>query len=222
MATRLWNFLTTDICDLAALNIPGRAADAADVVLALAELLAAEKPTLQQLAPLLTQLDSLLDAINAPLGKLLGAPLPFWSIGTGLLKVYGDATQTEPSLAQSVALISQAAYLDSFRDFVKRHPKVEQWLSTKDNSPQAKTITLQVKALGSVELTDEDAQLAALHFHQSSLAVLFNDALNARLVQLGASSEQANRIAGAVAKATNKRVEGAIAALAIPTFPCQG
>ena len=66
MATRLWDFLTADIRDRA-INAE-RAADAADAVLALAAGLAAAGPHRPKLAPLVLQLDSLLDAINAPLG----------------------------------------------------------------------------------------------------------------------------------------------------------
>ena len=211
MATRLWTFLTSDIRDLVLLNTIDGTADAADAVLGLAEILAEEGPNVQKLAPLVNQLDSLLDALNSPLGKLVGATLPFVSIGTGLLKFYLEITKKDPTLAQSVALISQAAYLESFREFVKRHPKVEQWLNAKDGTPQAKTLLPAIKALGNFELTDKEARFATLYFHQSALAIAFNDALNARLVQLGAKPEQANQIAEAVAKNTNRHMRTAIA-----------
>ncbi|MBE9140091.1 hypothetical protein IQ254_23325 [Nodosilinea sp. LEGE 07088] len=211
MATRLWSFLTTDIGDLASLDSANSAADAADAVLSLAEVLAAEGPNIQKLAPLVKRLDSLLAALNSPLGKLVGSTLPFINLGTGLLAFYLETTQTEPTLAQSVALVSQAAYLESFREFAKRHPRVEQWLIAKDNTPQAKTITLEMKALGIFELTDDEARLAKLHFHQSALATAFNRALNARLVQLGATPEIAERMAKATAKNTNRHMRTAIA-----------
>jgi hypothetical protein len=211
MATRLWTFLTSDIRDLVSLNTIDGTADAADAVLGLAEILAEEGPNVQKLAPLVNQLDSLLDALNSPLGKLVGATLPFVSIGTGLLKFYLEITKKDPTLAQSVALISQAAYLESFREFVKRHPKVEQWLNAKDGTPQAKTLLPAIKALGNFELTDKEARFATLYFHQSALAIAFNDALKARLVQLGAKPEQANQIAEAVAKNTNRHMRTAIA-----------
>lgn len=214
MATRLWNFLTTDLSDLILLDTVDRAADAADAadaVLGLAEVLAEESPNLLRLASLVNQLDSLLDAINAPLGKLMGAPRPFGDLGTGLLKVYGEATQKTPTLAQTVALVSQAAYLESFQDFAKKHPKVGQWLAAKDSTPQARTITLEVKALGLFELTDADTHLAARYFHQSALAQAFNKALNARLVQLGTTPEIANRMVEVVSKQTNRYIKTALA-----------
>ncbi|MBE9108581.1 hypothetical protein IQ273_04010 [Nodosilinea sp. LEGE 07298] len=208
MATRLWNFLTTDSRALTALDV----ADAADVVLGLAAVLAAEGPSSQKLAPLVNHLDSLLDAINAPLGKLIGTALPIASVGTGLLMFYAETTKQEPTLAQSVALVSQAAYLESFREFARQHPKIEQWLTAKDGTPQAKTITLPVKALGLFELTDQATRSAVLHFHQSDLAKAFNSALRARLIQLGATPEQANRMTEVVAKNTNRHLRSAIAA----------
>ncbi len=211
MATRLWNFLTTDVGDLVSLKTIDGTADAADTVLGLAEVLAEEGPNVQKLAPLVGQLDSLLDALNSPLGKLVGATLPFVSIGTGLLKFYLETTKKEPTLAQSVALVSQAAYLESFREFVKQHPQVEQWLNAKDSTPQAKTITPAVKALGHFELTDKEARFATLYFHQSALAKAFNDALGARLVQLGMKPALATQIAEAVAKNTNRHLRNAIA-----------
>jgi hypothetical protein len=210
MATRLWNFLTTDY-DLAALATGDRAADAADAVLSLAEVLTKESPDRRRVASLISQLDSLLDAINAPLGKLMGATLPFVAISTGLLKVYGETAKTEPTLAQAVALMSQAAYLESLREFVRQHPKIQQWLMAKDSTPQAKTITLPVKALGIFELTDQEARLATRHFHQSALAEAFNSALRARLIQLGTTPEQADRITKVVAKNTNRHMKTAIA-----------
>lgn len=212
MATRLWNFLTTDVEGLA---VPGPVegyVDAADRVLGLAAILAAEDGSgSQQLAPLVNQLDSLLDAINSPLGKLIGTTLPFISIGTGLLMFYQKTTKQEPTLAQTVALISQAAYLESLREFAKQHPKIEQWLKAKDSTPQAKTITLPVKALGLFELTDQDARAAMEHFSQSALAKAFNSALRARLIQLGATPEQSNRITEVVARNTSRHLRNAIA-----------
>ncbi len=209
MATRLWTFLTTDLQTLWPAQPAPSAADAADVVLGLATALAVpDDPTL---APLIGRLDSLLDALNAPLGKLVRDAPSFASMGTDLLMFYRQASQKEPTLAQTVALVSQAAYLESFREFVKRHPKVEQWLLAKDSTPQAKTITLEMKALGLFELTDDEARLSALSFHQSALAKAFNSALNARLEQLGATPEIAHRMVESVAKNTSRHMQTAIA-----------
>lgn len=212
MATRLWDFLTADIHDLVSLDTADRAADAADAVMGLAAVLAEAEPNLQKLALLVSQLDSLLDALNSPLGKLMGATLPLADIGTGLLLFYRETTQTEPTPAQAIALVSQAAYLESMRELVKRNPRLGQLLTHNDSTPRARTITLEVKALGIFELTDSDAQLAAVSFHQSALAAAFNRALNARLEQIGMPATLAHRLVEAVAKNTNRHIRNAIAA----------
>ena len=125
---------------------------------------------MQKLAPLVTQLDSLLDVLNSPMGKIVGASLPFLSIGTGLLKLYLETTKEEPTLAQSVALISQAAYLESLKEIAQQNPKIQKWLTSASQASKAKTITPEVKALGQFELSDREARLATLHFHQSQIA----------------------------------------------------
>jgi hypothetical protein len=215
MATRLWNFLTTDLQGLVPADPAPSVTDAADVVLGLATALAEaahDRPTLApQVASLIYQLDSLLDALNAPLGKLVQEAPSFASTGNDLLTFYREVTQKEPTLAQTIALMSQAAYLESFREFVKRHPKVEQWLLAKDSTPQAKTITLEMKALGLFELTDDEACRSALTFPQSALAKAFNRALNARLEQLGATPEMAHRMVESVAKNSSRHLQSAIA-----------
>ncbi|MFQ4136617.1 hypothetical protein PGN35_009875 [Nodosilinea sp. PGN35] len=217
MATRLWNFLTADLCDPQLLAPTGRAADAAEVVLRLTAVLATEAGATPTLVALIKQLDSLLDAINAPLGKLVSGPLSFAPLGPGLLRVYGDITQKQPTRAQVVAVVSQAAYLESLREFVNRHPKVAQWLTAKDGSPQARTITLEVKALGLFELTEQDAYSATLHFSQSALGQAFDGALTVRLAQLGATPEIAQRIVEAVSKNTNRHMGVALAAVGEPS-----
>jgi hypothetical protein len=166
------------------------------------------------------QLDSLLDAINAPLGKLVGSPLPLADLGTGLLMFYRETTQTEPTQALAIALVSQAAYLESFRELVKRNPRLGQLLTHNDSTPRARTITLEVKALGIFELTDSDAQLATVSFHQSALAAAFNRALKARLEQIGMPATLASRLVETVAKNTNRHIKKAIAAADDRLKPC--
>ncbi len=211
MANRLWKFLTTDISELVSLDTVDSTQDAAEAVLGLADVLAQEGPNTQKLASLVSQLDSLLDVLNSPLGKVVGASLPFVSIGTGLLRFYLEKTKEEPTLAQSVALISQAAYLESFKDFAQQHPKVKQWLTITSQRQQVKTITSEIKALGNFELSDRDARLAALHFHQSVLAEVFNEALENRLITLGAKTDTAKRIAELVSRGTDRYIRDAIA-----------
>ncbi|MEO1207954.1 MAG: pentapeptide repeat-containing protein [Cyanobacteria bacterium J06638_20] len=212
MASRLWKFLTTDIRELASLDAVDSTADAADAVLGLAEALAEEGPQIAQLAPLVNQLDSLLDALNSPFGKLVGASLPFISIATGLLRFYLETTQSEPTLAQSVALLSQAAYLESFKEFITRQsPQNQQALMAASQKKPSPTLNSAMKALAALELTDKDARFATLYFHQSALATAFNQALQARLEHIGIDPAKALKIAELVARNTDKHMRIAIA-----------
>jgi hypothetical protein len=219
MATRLWTFLTAAGPLLESATIPGTT-DAGDAVLSLVEILAEEGPTSDRLEPLVQQLDSLLDAINAPLGKLVRSPRPLMEVGPGLLAFYCATSGREPTLTQVVALISQAAYLESFCDLVRRNPRLAQLLTANDSTPRAKTITIEVKALSRFELTDPEARRASVAFEQSALAEAFNRALNARLEQIGMPAKLANRVAAAVAKNTNRYIKAAIAATGQP-LPAQ-
>ncbi|HEY9880350.1 MAG TPA: pentapeptide repeat-containing protein [Leptolyngbyaceae cyanobacterium] len=212
MATRLWQFLTTDIKDLVSLDTANSAADAVDAVMGLATTLKEEGPKVQQLAPLVGRLNTLLDVLDSPLGKLLGASLPFVSIGTGLLQFYLEKTQQEPTLAQTVALISQAAYLESFKEFVQSQPPTfRQKLEAADNSRRDSSPVPEIKALGEFELSDKEARLATLYFHESTLAQAYNDVLAARLRQLGANAKSIEIVVEQVSRGTDRHIRTALA-----------
>ncbi|MEL6384250.1 MAG: NACHT domain-containing protein, partial [Cyanobacteria bacterium J06626_18] len=203
MPSRLWKFLTTDIRDLVLLDTVDESVDTAEAVLGLAEALAEEGPKIQKLAPLVTQLDSLLDVLNSPLGKIAEASLPFVSIGTGLLKFYLETTKQEPTVAQSVAVVSQAAYLETVKTFLEQ-PKLKNWLAKMGKKPASDLVKEKLKKLESVELGDTEARRALLYFHESKLALAYNEVLIARLVELGAKTEQATKFAEKRARETNR------------------
>ena len=197
MSTRLWKFLG----DVVSFDTVDGAADAADAVLGLAEALNTDPaPAPRTLAPLVPELNSLLDGLNAPLGKLLESTWPFTAIGTGLLRFYRQVAEKEPTLPEAVALIAQAAYLESFREIAAKKSTLKKRLISQDNNPRAKAMTPQVKSLGEFELTDKAARFAMVHFQRSTLAAAFNEALAARMVQLGALPESAHQLADMVAQ----------------------
>ncbi|NEQ46220.1 MAG: NACHT domain-containing protein [Leptolyngbya sp. SIOISBB] len=203
MASRLWKFLTTDIGELVSLDTVASSKDAAEAVLGLAEVLQTEGPNVQQLAPLVTQLDSLLDVLNSPLGNLVGASLPFVSIATGLLKFYLEKTKKEPTIAQSVALVSQAAYLATVKEFLEQ-PQAKKWLAKVGDRPASDLVKKQLKQLELVELNDTEARRALFYFHESRLAEVYREVLIARLSALGIRTEQAAKIADKLARQTNR------------------
>ena len=203
MASRLWQFLTTDIRDLVSLETVDSGKDATEAVLGLAEALQSEGPDVRQLAPLVTQLDSLLDVLNSPLGNIVGASLPFVSIATGLLKFYLEKTKKEPTVAQSVALVSQAAYMATVKEFLEQ-PQLQSWIEKKGDRPASHLVKQKLQRLESFELDDTEARRALLYFHESKLAEVYGEVLVARLSELGVKAEQSADIADKLARKTNR------------------
>jgi uncharacterized protein YjbI with pentapeptide repeats len=218
MVTRLWKFLNTDLKDLASLGTVDGTVDVADKTFKLAETL--NKDEIEKIAPIIEHGASLLDFLNSPLGELAESTLPFVKIATGLLKFYLKQTAQEPTLAQSIALVSQAAYLESFRDRFKAllasaTPAVQARLKQAGEKPASEAIKQQMKQLGdrleALELDDQAARRAIVFFHESEFARAFNEVLSARLQQIGIQVEQANRIAEQVARNTDRYLLPALA-----------
>ncbi|ESA36555.1 pentapeptide repeat protein [Leptolyngbya sp. Heron Island J] len=203
MGSRLWSFLTTDIRELISLETVDSSKDVAEAVLGLADVLETEGPNIQKLAPVLTQLNSLLDALNSPLGRIAEASLPFISIGTGLLRFYIEKTKKEPTIAQSVALISQAAYLETVKSFLNQ-PKLKSWLTKVGSQPSSELVKQKLKQLDSIELGDIEARQALLYFHESKLAKAYGEVLTTRLIDLGVKSAVATKISDKLARETNR------------------
>ncbi|MEM7797142.1 MAG: hypothetical protein AAF579_22150, partial [Cyanobacteria bacterium P01_C01_bin.118] len=98
-----------------------------------------------------------------------------------------------------------------FKEVCQQNPSLQRGLTKASQGAKAKSITPEVKALGEFELSDKEARLATLYFHQSEIATVFNQALTLRLIQLGAPPETANKIADRVAQNTNRHMRQAIA-----------
>jgi uncharacterized protein YjbI with pentapeptide repeats len=203
MATRIWKFLTTDIKDLLSTDTVEGTVEVASATFGLAETL--QKSEIQKLAPIIYRGASLLDVLNSPLAELAESTLPFVKIATSLLKFYLEQTKTEPTLAQAIALVGQAAYLESFRAIL-RLPRVRQWLSQSGHQPASEVVQQQFKRLGELELDDQSARLALLCFHESKLAQAFNEVLSARLAQLDLPAANAIQIAEQVARTTDQQL----------------
>lgn len=105
---------------------------------------ALEKPEIRKLAPLIQQGGSLLEVLNSPLAELAESTLPFVKIATGLLKFALKVTKKEPTLAQTIALVSQAAYLESFKARFLALPKAQEWLKKIGNRPASALVTQQL------------------------------------------------------------------------------
>ncbi|NJL40647.1 MAG: NACHT domain-containing protein [Leptolyngbyaceae cyanobacterium SM1_4_3] len=204
MATRIWKFLTTDIKDLFSTDSVTSGIDAANAVFGLAEAL--QDAEIQKIAPQVARVASLLDVLNSPLARLAESTLPFVSIATGLLKFYLETTKTEPTLAQSVALVSQAAYLESFRAILAGLRNREELLKKIGQEPASEMVQRQIRQLGELEIDDKEARRAIAFFHESKLAKAFNEALTVRLTELGIKPDAAVKIAEQVARRTDEHM----------------
>ena len=194
MASRLWNFLTLDIGEL----VPSNAADSglhdADAVIGLAEVLAAEGGNIQKLVPLITQLDSLLDALNSPLREIEELDLSFVPIGRALLQLYRDQTEQEPTAAQKVALISQVAYLEAVKSLLAE-PQLEPWLAKVGDLAASNAVRQKIQRLKAIELGETEARRTLRSFQGSALAAAYSEVLIARFSELGIEPRQAGKIA---------------------------
>jgi hypothetical protein len=207
MAVRIGQFFK----DLFSLETAEGAAGAAKATFDLAEQL--QQPEIQQLGPIVQQGGSLLAVLNSPLGELLETTLPFVKVATGLLKFYLKVTHTEPTLAEAVALISQAAYLESLQVLVSRSPKFQAWLKQRGSQPAPAYVQQQFQQLDTVEVDERTARLTLLYFQESPLATAFNQVLTARLTGMGLKPEQANQVVERVARDTNQYILPALAEL---------
>ncbi|MEO1209620.1 MAG: pentapeptide repeat-containing protein, partial [Cyanobacteria bacterium J06638_20] len=210
MASRLWRFLTTDILELWSGEAVSSTAEAAGAVFELAAVLETDGPKVAQLAPLVGQLDTLLDALNSPLAEIVEKSVPFLPIATGLLKFYLEQSQRPLTLANCVALVSQAAYLESCQRFLQD----EALLARIGQVPADDAIRLKAKQLGNLEITDDEARRTVTNFPESQLALRFREVLEGRLVQAGLAAEAALRFAERVAWNTPRYMNEAWAASA--------
>ncbi|MEM9006868.1 MAG: hypothetical protein AAGE59_25490, partial [Cyanobacteria bacterium P01_F01_bin.86] len=194
MVSRLWNFLNIDLGTIAAPDATNSSMHDADAVIRLAEILAVEGPDIQKLAPLIANLDSLLDALNSPLQQIEAAVLPFIPIGTALLQLYVKHKRQKPTVAQRVLLISQVAYLDAVKVLLAE-PQFAKWLSQVGDRPASNAVRQKVQRLATIELREIEAQKTLRYFQKTKLAAAYSEVLIARLSELGLEPRQAGQIA---------------------------
>ena len=204
MKLSIWKILTTDIRELnwgQSVEVTKTGAEAAKAVFDLAKALKEQSPNAQALKPYVEQFSSLLDVLNAPLGQVAGAVIPFAPLAITLLKLIADATKKELSLEQCMALVSQAAYLESFQAILKEDPEL---VARIGNSPASKSVERGIEELGKREFDEGEAKKAILYFHESQLAEAFNEVLQQRLIQAGLPEAEARTLTERVARKTNE------------------
>lgn len=205
----LWTTLNTDI-ELSGLVTGGL--DSAKTVLELAKTLK-EYENDPRLKPLVENLDSLLDVLNLPLVQVAGAGLSFIPIATGLLTFIVKQTRKEPTLADSVQLVAQVAYLESLRKFLKGHSELEL-----EENPPSEKVKKQIKKLGETleidgqekTFDDEEAKKTLICFHDSLLAKVFNPILSQRFRESGLTETEAAIVTERISRTTHHYMKEAV------------
>ncbi|MDY6806621.1 MAG: pentapeptide repeat-containing protein [Cyanobacteriota bacterium] len=160
-----------------------------------------------QLKPIIDNLDSFLDVLNSPLGQVTEQTLPFVSIATSILKYVVKQSKGEPTLADSVELVSEVAYLESLRQFLRDRPEIQ--LQQKEASEE---IRKKIKKLGEgIEFGDRGARETLICFHDSPLAKAFNEILEGRLEESGLAAEVAATVTKRVSRGTHRYMKEAVA-----------
>ncbi|MBP5974151.1 pentapeptide repeat-containing protein [Brasilonema sp. CT11] len=153
---------------------------------------------LELLKPLVEQSSSLLEVLCSPTAQVVGAGLPFVPIAIAILKLYRHITRKEPTLEECVTLLSQAAYLESFKEIISS-PQNQSILADWNSKPHTEAVIKQLKKLGDFELDAKATRRAIVSFPDSQLAQEYNQVLSAQLQQIGATEDQALIFANLVA-----------------------
>ncbi|MCT7992672.1 pentapeptide repeat-containing protein [Laspinema olomoucense] len=163
---------------------------------------------LETLKPYLDSLSPLFDALNSPFGALAGLVIPHAYLPIYLLKIIVQVTKKEPTLLELVTLVSQAAYLQSLQDILK---KDEPLLQQSGESPISKSVESRIQKLGDLEFDEGDAKAAVECFHLSKLAQAVNEVVIQRLQEEGLDENRAKMLTEKVARQTDKLLTSALA-----------
>lgn len=147
MASKLWRNIWQVINTEIELNLSETVKGGVESAKAVFEIAKAlqENKDAKELKPFIENVDSVLDVLNSPLGKVVGAGLPFLPIATGIISYIIQETRQELSLEDSVQLVAQVAYLESLRQFLIDHPEIKDRLTETEASEE---IQKQLKKLG--------------------------------------------------------------------------
>jgi hypothetical protein len=111
MANRIWKFLNTDIKELCSAEAAEGIGEAGKTAAEVAKMFKEQG---------LDNSNLLLEVLNSPLAQVVGTGLPFVGMAAKLLAFFIEKTQQQPTLAECIFLVSQAAYLESFKSFLDK------------------------------------------------------------------------------------------------------
>jgi len=193
MANRIVEFLKTDIKELFS-------ADAAEGI-GEAGKTAAEVAKMFKEQGLDNNSNLLLEVLNSPLAQVVGTGLPFVGIAAKLLAFFMKKTQQQPTFAECIFLVSQEAYLESFKEFLGQDASL---LNRIGQTPVSDKVKQLLKNLADLELSDKAAKDTVICFRDSMLATEFNPVLSERLQQAGLNADEAQILTKRVAANTHR------------------
>ncbi|MEG4814359.1 pentapeptide repeat-containing protein [Microcoleus sp. K5-D4] len=192
MANRIWKFLNTDIKELCSAEAAEGIGEAGKTAAELAKMFKEQG---------LDNSNLLLEVLNSPLAQVVGTGLPFVGMAAKLLAFFIEKTQQQPTLAECIFLVSQEAYLESFKEFLGQD---ETLLNRIGQTPVSEGVKQLLKKLADLELSDKAADETVICFCDSMLAEEFNLVLSERLQQAGLNADEAHILTKRVAANTHR------------------
>ncbi|MBD0310106.1 MAG: hypothetical protein ICV80_18965, partial [Microcoleus sp. T1-bin1] len=192
MANRIWKFLNTDIKELCSPQAAEGIGQAGKTAADLAKMFKVQG---------LDNSNLLLEVLNSPLAQVVGTGLPFLGIAAKMLAFFMEKTQQQPILAECIFLVSQAAYLESFKHFLGQD---ESLLNRIGQTPVSDGVKQLIKKWADWELSDKEAKDTVICFRDSMLATEFNLVLSERLQQAGLNADEAQILTKRVAANTHR------------------
>ncbi|MCC3555027.1 pentapeptide repeat-containing protein [Microcoleus sp. PH2017_35_SFW_U_B] len=162
MANRIFKLLTTDIKELCSAEAAEGIGEAGKAAAELAKMFKEQG---------LDNSNLLLEVLNSPLAQVVGTGLPFVGMAAKLLVFFMEKTQEQPTLAECIFLVSQAAYLESFKGFIEQDASL---LNRIGQTPVSDKVKQLLKKLADLELSDKAAKETVICFRDSMLAQEFN------------------------------------------------
>jgi len=201
----IWRVLNTEIELNLSETIKG-GFESAKAVFEIAKVLQESKDA-KELKPFIENIDSVLDVLNSPLGKVVGAGLPFLPIATGIISFIVEKNRQEPKLEDAVQLVAQVAYLESFRQFFIDYPEIKDRLT---ETPASEAVQKQINKLDKdIDFNDREAKDTLICFYDSPLRKKFDEILLARLKESGIDENSAKIVTERISRNTHRYMKEA-------------
>ncbi len=202
----IWRVLNTEIELNLSETVKG-GVESAKAVFEIAKALQKSKDA-KELKPFIENIDSVLDVLNSPLGKVVGAGLPFLPIATGIIAYIVQQSRQEPTLEDEVQLVAQVAYLESIRNFFQEHPEISDKLTETEAS---EAVQKQINKLDEeIDFKDRDPWQTLICFYDSPLKEKFDEILFARLQESGLDENTAKIVTERISRNSHRYMKEAV------------